>query len=94
MFNRSWLLAELVTEFVAELDDGKTDHSRVETEIALDFGLYGGGGIELHDEVVAHVVLRLMFGGWPREVELAPVGDSADDAFVAQDLKAGVAADT
>ena len=71
-----------MTEFVAEFDNGEADHARVETEIALDLVLYGGGGIELHDEVVAHVVLGLMFCRGAREVELAPVGDSANDAFV------------
>ena len=42
---------------------------------------------------MTHMMLRLMFGCWSREVELAPVGYSADDAFVTEYLKAGVATD-
>ena len=39
------------------------------------------------------MMLGLMFGCWTREVELSPIGDSADDAFVTEYLEAGVATD-
>ena len=47
----------------------------------------------MHNEVMADVVLCLVFGGGTWEVELAPVGDSSYYAFVAEDLEAGVATD-
>ena len=39
------------------------------------------------------MVLGLMFGGRTREVKLSPIGDAANDAFVAEDLEACVATD-
>jgi hypothetical protein len=45
----------------------------------------------LHDEVVALVVLGLMFRGRPGQVELAPVLDASDYTSVVDDL---LAADT
>ncbi len=78
-------------ELVADLDNGEADHARVEAQQPADFGLDFDAAIELHDEVVALVVLGLVFHGRPGQVELAPVLDAPDHASVVDDL---LAADT
>ena len=42
----------------------------------------------MHDEIVPCAVLVLVYRGGAWEVELAPVGEAADDALLREDLGA------
>jgi len=80
-------------QLVADLDDGEADHARVEAEHAAHLLLHPDRPVELHDKVVALVVLGLMFRRRPRQVELAAVLDATDHASVVEDLLAGNSGD-
>lgn len=58
------------------------DHAGVEGQHVAHGLLGADAGVEAHGEVVAGVVPHLVHAGGLGEQEDAPVGDSADDAFL------------
>ena len=62
-----------LVEPVAQLDDTKLDHSRVEPQGRPDDLLRLSRRVEAHDEVVSKVVCRLMFFRPCRKQQCAPV---------------------
>lgn len=79
-----------VLELVTQFDDGKVDHTGIETQGAADRRLDWPRGIEAHDEVVAFAVSSLVLGGDLRQTECTPVGEAADNAAGADDLGTGI----
>ena len=81
------------SELIANLDHAEANHSRIKTQKAAHVLLSLDRGIELHDEVVALTVLGLVFCGRTREVDMAPVLQTSDDAGGGEHLGAGNAGD-
>lgn len=84
----------LAGQSVADLDDGETDHSRIQAHGTSHLFLGADGTVELHDEVVALVLQGLMFDRRPWQLEFPPVGDSSDHPAVLQDVVCGNSADS
>ncbi len=82
------------TKFISNLHNTESDHSGVETKGSAHIGLGGGVGVEAHDEVVAGMVLGLMFCRGFREEEGTPVCEAADYAARGEDEGAGCACDS
>lgn len=70
----------LVTQLVPDLHHAVSDHSGVELKGSPYTGHHRGGAVELQDEVVSHVILRLMFRRRPWKEEGSPVCEASDDA--------------
>ena len=84
---------KLPSKPITQFNDREANHSRVKTKRSAYFLLCRDGAVEAHDEIMAIVVLRLVFRGRARKAEGAPIRNAADYTIVAEDLATCVASD-
>lgn len=58
---------------------------RVQSELSTHLVLRRDRAVELHDEVMASMVLGLVFGRWAWEIEDTPIGQVTDGGFALEE---------